>query len=649
MTTLSIDVETFSSEDLKSAGVYRYAQSPGFEILLFGYSVDDGPANVIDLTVDFIPDEIIAALTDPDVIKTAYNAAFERACISAYLKIYLPPEQWECTMVKCAMLGLPFGLGVVCAVLNLGQEKLFQGKQLIKYFCSPCKPTKINGGRQRNRSYDALEKWETFISYCKQDVELERLIADKIKFFNPTPTEKRLWALDQKINDTGVLLDIGLIKRAIEIANNNAIVLETEARNLTGIDNPNSGAQLKKWLSAEMDQEVTGLTKKDIPVLIAANDCKKVNRVLEIRQELAKTSNKKWPAMLECIGVEGRVRGLLQFHGAGRTGRWAGRLIQPQNLPQSKLDDRELDIARNLVLQGDSEGIDLMFDNIPDTLSQLIRTAIIPTPGHRFIVCDLASIEARIIAWLSGEKWRMDVFNTHGKIYEASAAAMFKVPIETVTKGSVLRQKGKIAELALGYQGGVNALKTMGALEMGIDENDLQGLVYAWRNANRNIVQYWYDINEAALNAVREGSKVTTDKGITFHVEKGILFIGLPSGRKISYLRPKLSPGQFGSDQVSYEGTIQATKQWGQIDAYGGKFVENIVQALARDVLADCMLRLDTAGYSIVLSVHDEVVCEMQDRVGSLDEVVKIMSAPISWAKGLPLAADGFESNYYKK
>lgn len=649
MTTLPLDIETYSETDIKSAGVYRYTEDPAFDILLLTYSIDGGPAVTLDLTIENLPDFIAAAITDPNVEKWAYNAAFERRCLSVYLKTYLPPEQWHCTMIKAAMVGLPLGLDAVCKALKLDQGKTSEGKALIKYFCSPCKPTKVNGQRTRNMPWHNPEKWKAFCDYNNNDVVIERKVAEKIDFYEVPETERLLWALDQKMNDKGVKLDTTLIQQAIEIDTDNTQRLISEAMLITDLQNPNSNAQVKKWIEDNSLLVASSLTKGSVKTLLEEVETgSSVERVLQIRQELAKTSNKKWPAMLDCIGEGDRVRGLLQFYGAGRTGRWAGRLIQPQNLPQSKLNDTDLDIARNLVLQGDSDGLTMLFGNIPDTLSQLIRTAIIPEDGKRFIVCDLAQIEARIIAWLSGERWRLDVFATHGKIYEASAAAMFKVPIESVTKQSTYRQKAKIAELALGYQGGVNALKTMGALEMGIPEDDLQGLVYAWRSANKKIVQYWYDIQRAALDAVKQRVRTTVGK-VEFKVEKGVLFIMLPSGRKLAYLRPTITAGTYG-DVVSYEGVIQANKQWGRIDSYGGKFVENIVQAIARDVLADAMLSLNRKGYELCLSVHDEIICEQAyEKWESLQDVIKIMSAPIPWAKGLPLGADGFESKYYKK
>lgn len=650
MQTLSIDIETYSETDIKSAGTYRYTEDPAFTILLFSYSVDNGPVKAVDLTVDEIPANIVEAITDPAIEKHAYNAAFERRCLSVYLKRYLPPEQWFCTMIKAAMVGLPFGLDNVAKALKLEQGKIKEGKALIRYFCAPCKPTKVNGGRTRNMPWHAPDKWAAFIEYNRNDVVLEKRIAEKIAFYEIPEMERQLWALDQRMNDRGVMLDTALIKSAIDIDEDNQIKLYSEACEITDLENPNSGAQLKRWITENSLFAPETLTKAAVKELLEDVETgSDVERVLQIRQELAKTSNKKWAAMLDCVGEGDRVRGLLQFYGARVTGRWAGRLIQPQNLPQSQLNDKDLDLARRLVLAGDAEGLRLLYGNIPDTLSQLIRTALVPEPGKRFIVCDLSSIEARIIAWLSGERWRLEVFKTHGKIYEASAAAMFKVPIDSITKGSVLRQKGKIAELALGYQGGVNALKTMGALQMGIPEDDLQDLVYAWRNANKKIVQYWYDIQRAALEAVRD-RKRTTVGVVSFNVEKGILFIALPSGRKLSYLRPTITAGAYG-DVITYEGVIPINNQWGRIDSYGGKFVENIVQAIARDVLADGMLRLNKMGLKLLLSVHDEVIIESTtDFDGVPVEVVAgVMSAPVSWAPGLPLGAEGFESSYYKK
>lgn len=647
MRTLAIDIETFSSTDIKS-GVYKYVEAPDFTVLMLAYSFDNGPVQIIDLEnyphlIEYVTD----ALTDPTVLKTAFNANFERTCISKFLNIELPPEQWECTMVKASMLGLPGSLENVAKVLKLEQQKDAAGKALIRFFSMPCKPTKTNGMRSRNLPVHDSEKWQQFMNYCVQDVVTEKAIRSKISFFTIPDMEKQLWELDQRINDNGILIDPVFVDSAIKMDDLNKIRLSNEAIELTNLDNPNSAAQLKTWLSAETGDTITDLTKKAIPVLLEAMPSPTVTRVLNIRQEMAKTSVKKYTTMLNGLCSDNKVRGLLQFYGANRTGRWAGRLVQVQNLPQNHLVD--LDLARQLVCEGDSEMVKCLFGNIPDTLSQLIRTAFIAPTEHRFIVADFSAIEARVIAWLAGEKWRLDVFNTHGKIYEASASQMFKVPLESVTKGSALRQKGKVSELALGYQGGPNALIKMGALDMGIPEEELPKLVRMWRNANTQIVRLWTIVGDAALKAVNEGVPVQIMHGIRFSVEKGILFIELPSKRRLAYLRPKIKESKFGGDCLTYEGMDQTTKKWCTQDTYGGKLVENIVQAIARDCLADAMLRVDVAGYTIAMHVHDEIVAEVPNGQGSLAEVNKIMSAPIPWAKGLPLNADSYETIYYKK
>lgn len=661
MDTLSLDIETFSTTDIKDAGVYRYTEDPAFTILLLTYSVDRGTPVNIDLTIDYLPDWLITAITDPTIEKWAYNAAFERRCLSVYLKRYLPPEQWFCTMIKAAMVGLPFGLDNVCKALKLDQGKKAEGKALIKYFCSPCKPTKVNGGRTRNLPHHAPDKWEAFISYNVNDVVLENIIDTKIDFYQVPETERELWVLDQKMNDKGVMLDLDFINCAIELDNANTEALIAEAKQLTGLENPNSGPQLKKWIGEEYGSEITSLTKNSVINLAKQATTEQQKRVFEIRQELNKTSNKKYPAMLACVCADGRARGTIQYYGAGRTGRYSGRLFQPQNLtktvlPNPKkaydyydLSNEELQIARDLILAKDVDSIELLFGNVSDTLSACIRTALIAAPGKRLLPVDLSSIEAIVLAWLAGEQWRMDVFNRGGKIYMEAGAKMFKVPVETVKKGTKLYDKSKIGELALGYQGGKHALIKMGALEMGLDEDELEPLVYDWRGVNKKIVQYWYDMNSAAIQAVRDRVKVTTNKGVTFHVAKGVLWVTLSSGRKLAYLRPQITVGKFGNDCVSYEGVDQDTKQWKRIDTYGGKIVENVVQGTARDVLADKMRLMDKAGYNLLLSVHDEIVPEETEGVGSLKELINIMSAPIPWAKGLPLGADGFESKYYKK
>lgn len=647
MHTLSIDIETYSGINLGKAGVYHYVEAPDFEILLFAYKIDDGPVYVIDLANnEEIPEEVKVALVDPKVEKKAFNANFERVCISKYFGILLPAEQWECTMVKASMLGLPLALETVAKVMNLSEQKA-AGKALIRYFSVPCKPTKANGMRTRNLPAHAPEKWAEFKAYCVQDVVVEDTISQKIAFFQIPAQEKKLWALDQKINDTGVLMDHSFITNAISIDGNYRERLTEEAITLTGLSNPNSAAQLKNWVGAELGEEVEKLTKEAVPELLKGTDSDTVKRVLNIRQEMAKTSVKKYMAMTNSICDDMRVRGLVQFYGANRTGRWAGRLIQVQNLPRILLKD--LDLARQLVVNADGELLELMYGNVPDVLSQLIRTSFIASEGHRLLVADFSAIEARVIAWLAGENWRLEVFRTHGKIYEASASQMFKVPIEKITKGSPLRQRGKVAELALGYQGGPNALIKMGALKEGLTEEELPKLVAMWRNANKAIVNLWDVVGNAAIEAVETGQAVFIKRNIRFHVEKGVLFITLPSGRKLAYLRPKLVPSKFGGVALTYEGMNQVTKQWGKQDTYGGKLVENIVQAIARDCLADAMIRIDEAGYKIGLHVHDEVLAEMPDGVGSIEEMLDIMRQPVPWAPGLPLDADGFETLYYKK
>jgi DNA polymerase len=647
MNILSIDIETFSSNDLIKSGVYKYVEAPDFAILLFGYAFDDEPVQIVDLISEKLPDVVLKALTNPAFIKTAHNANFERTCIRKFFNIDLPVQQWECTMVRVSMLGLPLSLDAASKALKLKTEKSTDGKTLIRYFSIPCKPTKTNGGRTRNMPENDPEKWQKFKDYCIQDVVVEREIRNKVSFFEPPPFEKTLWNIDQEINDTGVLLDPKFVKNAIWMDTAYREKLTTEAIEITGIQNPNSASQLKQWLTEETDINVTSLTKEAVPVLLQNIKDNTVKRVLNIRQEMAKTSVKKYAAMVSAVCNDHRVRGLLQFYGANRTGRWAGRLVQVQNLPQNHLPD--LDLARSLVKEGDLEMLDLLYGNVPDTLSQLIRTSFIASPRHRFIVADFSAIEARVIAWLANEKWRLDVFSTHGKIYEASAAHMFKVPVEDVTKGSHLRQKAKIAELALGYGGGPNALLKMGALKMGLQEEELPQLVAMWRNSNKKIVDYWTKVEEAAMDTVREGIKSVIHPSISFYISKGVLFIKLPGGRCLTYLKPQIRPNKFNGESIVYEGLNHTTKQWGKQETYGGKLVENLCQAIARDCLADAMIRLHNKGYKIVMHVHDEVVLEMPEGKGSTEEVDAIMSEPIPWAKGLPLKAESYETFYYKK
>jgi DNA polymerase len=653
MNILAIDIETFSSADLKKSGVYKYVESPDFDILLFAYSIDGEPTQIVDLANgEQLPEKILIALTSPYVLKTAFNANFERTCIRKKFKTDLPVQQWECTAVKASMLGLPLNLETVAKVLNLEEQKLSTGKSLIRYFTVPCKPSKVNGGRTRNLPEHSPEKWDLFKDYCIQDVVTEQTVRERIAFFNPPIFEKKLWHIDQTINDGGILLDPAFVHNAIRMDATYRDRLTKEAIDITGLENPNSLSQLKEWLNENSEEAITSLTKTDIPELLKQISNEDVKRVLNIRQEMSKTSVKKYGSMIKGICTDKRLRGLLQFYGANRTGRWAGRLVQVHNLPKNELPDLEL--AREIVKTGDLELLELLFGNVPDTLSQLIRTSFVAAEGNRLLVSDFSAIEARIIAWLAGEKWRLDVFATHGKIYEASAAHMFKVPIESVTKGSDLRQKGKMSELALGYQGGPDAIikieiSNKTPVEKRIPEEELPKLVVMWRQANKAIVNFWKIVNDAAITAVDTGQKITIKHGITFFVERGILFIELPSKRRLSYLRPKLHPNRFGGVSLVYEGMDQTTKQWKRQETYGGKLVENIVQAIARDCLADAIIRINDAGYKIVMHVHDEIVSEMPNSKGSIEEINGIMSQPIPWAKGLLLKAEGYETLYYRK
>lgn len=651
MKILAIDVETYSSIDIKTAGAYRYCEAPDFEILLFAYAFDDEPVQIVDLANgETLPDEVIDSLDNPTILKTAFNANFERNAISSdmYFPNGMPPKQWECTMIKALTMGLPGSLDMVGKVLNFEEDKqkMKEGKALIQYFCKPCKPTKTNGKRTRNLPEHDPEKWELFKEYCKQDVEVERNIRNKLSKFETTDKEKRLWQLDQVINDRGVGTDLVLINKAIECDLIFTERLQNEARELTGLDNPNSPTQLKKWLGERVGHEVTSLTKDSIPGLLEEAKDDNVKRVLELRQLMAKTSIKKYEAMEKSRCEDGRVRGLLQFYGANRTGRWAGRLVQVQNLPQNHLPD--LDDARNLLRTGQFDTIEFLYDSIPDTLSQLIRTAFIPREGNRFMVADFSAIEARVIAWYAGEQWRLDVFATHGKIYEASAAQMFHVPIESIKKGSDLRQKGKIAELALGYGGSVGAIMSMDKSKS-IPEEELPGLVKSWRNANPNITKFWWDCDKAAKKAINERTTVCMQYGLKFIYNPGVLFIQLPSGRKLAYIKPKIEVGKYGTDVITYEGMEQTSKQWTTLETYGPKLVENIVQATARDCLGEAMFNVEEAGYEVVFHVHDELIMDVPKDFGKLEEVNGIFGKPISWAPGLPLKADGYECSYYMK
>lgn len=646
---LEIDIETYSSVDLLKCGLHKYAESEDFAILLFAYACDDKPVQIVDFASgEKLPERIFQALTDKGILKTAFNAAFERICIGKYYGIDLPIDQWECTMVRSAMLGLPLSLAQVGKVLKLEDQKMTEGKALIKYFSCPCKPTKVNGGRTRNLPQHAPDKWSTFKSYCIRDVEVERSIRTKTKGFRIPDNEKELYVIDQRINDRGVLLDMNMVYNAIRMDTIYKGKLNAEAAELSGLGNPNSVAQLRTWLESQTGETVSSLNKKDIPDLLKNADSDIVQRMLVIRQEMAKTSTKKYEAMANAACTDDRVRGLLQFYGANRTGRWAGRLVQVQNLPQNHIED--LDLARNLVKDGDLEMLEMMYGNVPDTLSQLIRTAFIAKPDHVFMVCDFSAIEARVIAWLAGEQWRLDVFRTHGKIYEASAAMMFHVPVESITKMDPRRQKGKIAELALGYQGGVSAIKAMGGEKMGLSENEMQDIVTNWRKANPAIVSLWNEVQSAAIACIESKQPSSIRGGITFRLSLGALMVELPSGRSLSYPRPHIGENRFGSKSICYEGLNQVTKQWGTQETYGGKLVENIVQAIARDCLAVTMLRLEKAGYPIVFHVHDEVIIEASsDGSQTLESIEEIFRSPIPWAKELPLKGAGYITPYYLK
>lgn len=638
MRTLSIDIETYSSVDLTKSGVYKYVEAPDFEVLIISYHFDNEPETevfcpALPTPLD-LPKDLADALTDPNVVKHAWNANFERTCLSKYFGEPMPPEQWRCTMIQAARYGLPLSLDACAKVLGVA-EKDKRGKELIRYFSIPCKPTKTNGGRTRNLPQHDPDKWEKFKAYCKQDVVVEREIADKVRFYPTSEFETSLWELDQRINDAGIKVDPVLIENAIRMDQTYRQRLEMEAIKLTGLSNPNSAVQLKEWLGAEMGEEVESLKKDHLPILLDKAPTDTVERVIEIRRLMSKTSVKKYQAMQNAMCADERVRGLLQFYGANRTGRWAGRLVQVQNLPSNTL--KELDLARNFVREGDLDTLELLFDSVPDTLSQLIRTAFVGP----FTISDFSAIEARVIAWLAGEQWRIDVFNSHGKIYEASASQMFDVPLEKVDKE--LRKKGKIAELALGYQGGVNALVAMGALKMGLAEDELQPIVDAWRAANPKIVRLWNDMQRAAIQAMREPGKEVSCGYVKF-VFKTHLGMILPSGRWLVYWKAHLRPGKYG-DGIVYYGMDQVTKQWGKVSTYGGKLVENATQAIARDILAVSMMRLFEAGYDIAMHVHDEVVVSG----GEAKVVSEIMGRPIDWAKGLPLKAEAYGSEYYRK
>ena len=645
MKTLSIDIETYSDIPLQKTGVYRYCESPNFEILLFGYSIDSGPVQVVDLTCgEHIPKEVLAALEDDSVIKWAFNAAFERVCLSRYLGYptgeYLDPESWHCSMVWAATMGLPLSLEGVGAVLGLEKQKLTEGKELIKYFCQPCLPTKANGQRTRNRPFHAPDKWELFKRYNARDVEAEMGIQQKLSKFPVLPQVWEEYDIDQEINDRGVRIDMELVEQAIQMDARSRQELTDAMKRMTALENPNSVQQMKQWLS-DNGVETDSLGKKVVAELLKTAP-PELAEVLTLRQQLAKSSVRKYQAMEKTVCNDNRARGMFMFYGANRTGRFSGRNIQLQNLPQNHLPD--LAEARALVRSGDFDAVELLYEDVPDTLSQLIRTAFIPRDGAQFLVADFSAIEARVIAWFAGETWRQEVFSTGGDIYCASASQMFKVPVEKHGINGHLRQKGKIAELALGYGGSVGALKAMGALEMGLTEEELPQLVDAWRQSNPNIVKFWWAVDRAVMEAVRY-KHTTTDYGLTFSCRSGMLFITLPSGRKLAYVKPKVGTNKFGGECITYEG-IGSTKKWERLDSYGPKFVENIVQATARDILCYAMRTLRCC--SIVMHIHDELVIEADPHM-SLDAVCEQMGRTPPWAKGLLLRADGYATPFYKK
>lgn len=661
MKTLSIDIETYSSVSLQKSGVYRYVEAPDFEILLFGYSIDGAPVKVIDLTCgEKIPEDILDALTDDTVTKWAFNANFERICLSQHLKNlgmsldpfhdnhplstemarYLNPEGWCCTMIWSAVMGLPLSLEGCGAVLGLEKQKLTEGKDLIKYFCQPCAPTKSNGQRTRNLPRHAPDKWAAFKRYNVRDVETEMSIQQRLQKF---PVPDFIWDeyhIDQEINDRGVAIDLPLVRQAIDMDARSRSELTEAMRQLTELENPNSVQQMKQFLT-ENGLEVDSLGKKVVAELIKTAP-PELRRVLALRQQLAKSSIRKYQSMINAVCSDGRARGMFQFYGANRTGRWAGRLIQLQNLPQNHLPD--LEHARAIVRSGDYDCVEMLYEDVPDTLSQLIRTAFIPKDGCKFIVSDFSAIEARVIAWMAGESWRQEVFASGGDIYCASASQMFKVPVEKHGINGHLRQKGKIAELALGYGGSVGALKAMGALEMGLTEDELYPLVEAWRQTNPNIVSFWWDVDRAAMEAVKFRHEADTH-GIHFEYKSGMLFITLPSGRKLAYVKPKIGTNKFGGQCITYEG-VGGTKKWERLETYGARLVENIVQATSRDILCYAMRTLRCC--SITMHIHDELVIEADPRM-SLKAVCEQMGRTPPWAVGLQLNADGYETTFYKK
>lgn len=659
MNSISIDIETFSSNDLSKCGVYKYVEAPDFDILLFGYAVDGGEVIVMDLAAgEEIPVEILSALADENITKWAFNSNFERVCLSEWLRRnypeyfdsysvdgdtvgnYLNPRGWKCSMIWSAFMGLPLSLAGVGAVLGLEEQKLKEGKDLIRYFCVPCKATKSNGGRTRNLPEHDEDKWNLFKFYNQRDVEVEQSIQKKlVKYPVPDFVWEEFW-LDQEINDRGIQLDLTMVESAISLDEVSKEKLGVAMREITDLDNPNSVAQMKVWLS-DQGIKVESLGKKDVAKLMDAVDGD-VKDALQLRQQLAKSSVKKYQAMQNAVCADGRARGMFQFYGANRSGRWAGRIIQLQNLPQNHMED--LEQARALVRNGDYEALSMLYDSVPNVLSELIRTAFVARDGNKFAVADFSAIEARVLSWLAGETWRTEVFINNGDIYCASASAMFGVPVEKHGQNAHLRQKGKIAELALGYGGSVGALKSMGAIEMGLAEEELQPLVDSWRAANPNIVKFWWDVDHAVKTAVKQKKQADVN-GIRFFCQSGMLFIQLPSGRRLAYVKPRMGLNRFDSESVTYEG-VGGTKKWERIESYGPKFVENIVQAISRDILCYAMRTLSHC--MICAHVHDELIIECREDV-SLDAICEQMGRTPPWAEGLVLRADGYCTPFYKK
>lgn len=655
MKTLNIDIETYSDNEIRN-GVYKYVDTPNFEVLIFAYAVDGGETVELDLTKTSLPEDITDALTDPSIKKIAYNASFERVCLSKHLygdeDKYLPPEQWECTKVWADELGLPGSLKRCAEYLGLEEQKDAAGTQLINYFSKPCKPTKANGQRTRNLPEHDTEKWDKFVAYCGQDVRTEMAIGRFLKQYKLPEAEWEHYYLDQEIHDRGVGIDMDLADEAVAIDESLRAEGLERMKGLTGLDNPNSLSQLKQWLSDE-GYTFESLGKKLVQDLLKRDDVPdNVRDVLQTRLSISNASTKKYIMMQDATCSDGRMHGLLQFYGANRTGRWAGRLLQVQNLPRNYI--QSLDAARTIVKRGDLESLEMIYDDVPDILKQLVRTGIVAREGHRFIISDFSAIEARVIAWYAGEEWVLEAFRDHGKIYEATAAQMFGLgDVKTYNwktpEGKAMRQRGKVATLALGYQGGTGSLISMGALDMGIPEDELQGLVDIWRKTNSHIVSLWKDVERMAKSALSKGAVVNGAQGLKFYQKKDFLFIQLPSGRKLSYCKPKLEPGKFGQ-KITYEGQGSRVA-FVREDTYGGKLVENIVQATARDVLAEALLRLDAAGFPIVFHVHDEVIaeCEVADTDKNIERMNELLAITPKWAKGLPLNAEGFETYYYQK